>query len=116
MRFSIKSTLVAAGAAITMFGGLAMAQNTVIENAKDQCLIGEQSDGYLGVVDGKTISTEIEREMRSVNNQRKTAYANIAEQRSITVQQVGQIAAANLVEKAGSGECVEAADGWVRKP
>ena len=116
MRISVKSTLVAAAAALALSGGLAMAQNNVIESAKDQCLIGEQSDGYLGVVDGKTISTETEREMRSVNNQRKTAYANIAEQRGITVQQVGQIAAANLIEKANTGECVEATDGWVRKP
>ncbi|MCI5048369.1 MAG: YdbL family protein [Aquisalinus sp.] len=116
MRISVKSTLVATAAAIAMFGGLAMAQNTVIENAKDQCVIGEQADGYLGVVDGKSASTDVQREMREVNTKRKTAYANIAEQRGITVQQVGQIAAANLIEKAGSGECVEAGDGWVRKP
>ncbi|MGV6801643.1 MAG: YdbL family protein [bacterium] len=107
------------GLAITIVGflGMANAASPVIEEAKAQCIIGEQVNGYLGVVTGKQVSVDQAREMRSVNQKRKAFYADLAEKNGVTVEITAQLTAEKLIATAKSGQCVQDANGsWLQKP
>ena len=94
--------------------GAAHAASPVIENAKDQCIIGEQNDGYLGFVDGADGDANLRREVRSVNQQRKAAYSNLARRNGVTIDDAARATAERLINSAGSGECVQDASGdWI---
>ncbi len=111
------SKSVFAGAALAAMFGVAHALPAVVEDAKARCVVGEQSDGYLGIVDPAAASEEVKREVRSVNQQRKSAFASLAAQNGVTVEDTAAIAGKQLVEGAGAGQCVRKADGsWARQP
>ena len=114
MRFT---TLCRAGAVLilALFAPLtSVAANAVIDQAKAECLIGEQADGYLGVVAGKNPSAAVRREMRDINQQRKSAYTRLAERNGVTVEVTAALTAEKLIAQAGRGQCVRKADGsWV---
>ena len=106
----------AAFLALALSAAPAIAANDVIESAKNRCLIGEQLDGYLGFVDGASISDALRREVRDVNQRRKAAYANIARQNGVTLESIGTITGEKLISQADRGECVENEDGeWVKR-
>ena len=93
------------------------AASAAIEDAKADCIVGEQSDGYLGVVDGAVASEGVRREVRSTNQQRKAAYANLAAKNGVTIEDTAALTGKKLVENADSGECVQLPDGsWARQP
>ncbi|MEL6359917.1 MAG: YdbL family protein [Pseudomonadota bacterium] len=104
-------------AAIVSVGLLAQAAHAlprIVEDAKSECIVGEQNDGYLGFVDGADGSAELRREVRAINQQRKQAYARIAENRGVSIADAAVVAAQELINKSGAGECVQDADGdWV---
>jgi len=96
--------------------GAAHAASATIETAKSQCVVGEQIDGYLGVVDGATISQNVEREIRAVNQQRKAAYADLAGRNGVTIDDAEMLTAERLINAAPSGHCVQDSSGsWTRK-
>ena len=96
---------------------MAYAASAAIESAKSQCVVGEQSDGYLGVVDGAAASEAVRREVRSVNQQRKAAYANLAANNGVTIEDAAALTGKRLVEGAPSGQCVQLPDGsWAKQP
>ena len=66
--------LAAAGvlASASVTAAPAAAASAIVEQAKDQCLVGEQADGYLGFVPGADISTALRREVLDINQQRKS--------------------------------------------
>ncbi len=116
-RFSSMIKILSLSAFMLVFSQAAVAQNPTIETAKAQCLIGEQIDGYLGVVSGKKPTTEQLREMRSINQKRKIIYADLAKKNGVTVQVTAQLTAEKLIAKADPGECVQMADGkWAMVP
>ena len=95
---------------------LAHSASASIEGAKAECLIGERNDGYLGVVSGKSIDDALRREMRSINQQRKAAYARLAERNGVTIDVTARLTAEKLINGAGAGECVQNASGaWIKK-
>jgi uncharacterized protein YdbL (DUF1318 family) len=95
----------------------AHAASAAIEAAKAQCVIGEQIDGYLGVIDNVRADEELKREVRSVNQQRKAAYAELAAKNGVTIEQAAQVTAERLLNGAPSGHCIQSPDGgWVKKP
>lgn len=97
------------------FTAPALAASPAIESAKAQCVIGERKDGYLGVVSGKSASTVVLREMRSVNQQRRAAYERLAERNGVTIDVAAALTAERLINAAKSGECVQNAAGeWVK--
>ena len=96
---------------------MADAASAAIEDAKDNCIVGEQSDGYLGVVDGAAAGEGVRREVRSINQQRKSAYAQLAARNGVTIEDTAALTGKKLVENAGSGQCVQLPDGsWVKQP
>jgi hypothetical protein len=116
--FSMKKTLLM----LTAAGALAIsaavaAASPAIEQAKAQCVVGEQSDGYLGIVDASKADETLKREVRANNQQRKAIYADFAAQNGITVETAAAIFAEQQVNGAPSGQCVRDPNGtWIRKP
>lgn len=109
-------TALAAGFAV-LAGAVALAANKVIDDAKAQCTIGEQIDGYLGAVQGATPDADVQREMRSVNQQRKQVYVSLAQRNGVTPDVTAKLTAEKLINREPSGNCVQDAAGkWVKKP
>jgi uncharacterized protein YdbL (DUF1318 family) len=107
------------GALVALFAltGAALALSPRLEQAKARCVIGEQADGYLGVVGSAEADAEIRRELREVNQQRKAAYEQLAQTNGVTTEIAAQITAERLLNAAPSGQCIrDAAGQWVKKP
>lgn len=93
----------------------AAAANPIIDQAKNQCLIGEQADGYLGVVAGENPSAAQRREMRDVNQQRRAVYADLARRNGVSVEVTAQLTAEKLINQARPGQCVRDQQGqWIK--
>ena len=87
------------------------------DRAEAQCLIGERTDGYLGVVDGKSIDAALRREMDEVNQQRAAAYERLASKNGVSKQAAAMATAERLINTAPSGQCVQDGSGaWVKVP
>lgn len=114
-----KTVFMLTAAAFAAFGALAapaLAQGASIAQAKSQCVVGEKNDGYLGVIDNGAASAELRREVQSINQQRKSAYARLAERNGVTVEVTAKLTAEKLINQAPSGHCVQDASGrWLRK-
>lgn len=99
-------------AGASLLGGVALAASAAIEQAKDACVVGEKSDGYLGVVAGATASDELRREVRDVNQQRKTYYADLARENGVTVDVAAKLTAEKLIARSSRGQCVYVDGAW----
>jgi len=113
----MKNALIAIAAGLAaLAGAAAYAASALIEGAKADCVIGEQIDGYLGVVSGKSPSQQVVRELRSVNQQRKGVYADLAQRNGVTVEVTAKLTAEKLINQAPKGQCVQNGAGeWVKK-
>ncbi len=86
-----------------------------IDAAKQAGIVGEQSDGYLGLVRGDA-TPEVVSLVDEVNGKRRTAYEEIATRNGTPVEAVARLAGAKLVERAGPGEYVRDDTGkWKQK-
>jgi hypothetical protein len=84
-----------------------------LESAKRQGLVGEQPDGYLGAVRPSPEATEL---VRSVNEQRRQSYQDLAKRNGLSVDSVATLAGRKLMDRAAPGEYVKDASGrWVRR-
>ena len=92
----------------------AIAASAAVEQAKNNCVVGEQSDGYLGVVTGAEASAAIKREIRDINQQRKSAYADLARRNGVTTEVTAALTAEKLIAQTRPGQCYRNASGrWV---
>ncbi len=92
----------------------ALAASAIVEQAKDQCVVGEQADGYLGVVDGQIASADLRREIRDINQQRKAYYADIARRNGVSIEVTAALTAEKLISQAKPGQCVRDQNGrWI---
>ena len=57
MKKTIYMLTAAASAAFASVGGAAVAASAVVEQAKDDCVVGEQTDGYLGIIDDRAANS-----------------------------------------------------------
>jgi hypothetical protein len=97
--------------------GIAEAASAEIEAAKAQCIVGEQADGYLGIIDASKASEDLRRDVRANNQQRKALYADFAERNGVTIETAAALFAEKSVNQAPSGQCIRDADGtWYKKP
>jgi len=95
-----------------VFSGFIMAAS--LSPAKSAGLIGEQSNGYLGLV--KSASSEIKMLVKEVNNKRKARYKKIAVSKKISLGDVEKIAGRKAIEKTKSGNYIKrAGQGWSKK-
>ena len=94
---------------------LPAAYAATLQDAKAQGLVGEQRDGYVGLVVANA-PADIVALVRDVNNQRRQLYQQIAQQNGIPVEQVAALAYEKAVTATQSGHFIQNASGaWVRK-
>lgn len=87
-----------------------MASAMSLTEAKSQGLVGEQTDGYLGVV--KPGAEDV---VESVNAARRAEYESIAAGKNTSREVVEQLAAKQAYEKTLPGNYVQKPDGSWRK-
>jgi len=84
-----------------------------LDQAKQQGLVGEMTNGYLGVV---VESPEVISLVKMVNKKRKDIYLNLARKNKITMQQVTKLAGEKSISKTQAGHLIQNSAGkWVKK-
>ena len=84
-----------------------------LSDAKQQGLVGEMPNGYLGVV---VDNAEAKSLVMSVNKKRKSIYMNLARKTKITMQQVTALAGEKSLAKTQSGHLIKNTAGqWIKK-
>lgn len=83
-----------------------------LDQAKQQGLVGEKDNGYLGVV---VATSDVQSLVNDINAKRKNVYAKLAEKNGITVQQVEKLAAQKAYKKTSSGHYLWMNGKWVKK-
>ncbi len=88
-----------------------------LDGAKAQGLVGEQQNGYVGIVTA-TPAADLKALVDDVNLRRRSAYKDVVAQTpGATLSAVEKLAAAKLIGKTASGQFVQDAAGkWVKKP
>lgn len=84
-----------------------------LDDAKSKGLVGEKSNGYLGVIspgngEAQTLADE-------VNQKRRQAYEEIARRNGTSVNAVETLAGEKAVANTKPGNFVEGSGGWVKK-
>lgn len=86
-----------------------------LEDAKQAGLVGEQSDGYLGVVSSDAPPT-VQRMVDDINLKRREEYRAIANKNGTSLEAVEALVGQKLVNRAGRGEYVRLPSGqWVQR-
>ena len=84
-----------------------------LHDARAQGVVGEQSDGYVGVVAPAAGAQAL---ADSVNAQRKAEYEKISAANHQPVDVVAKLAAVQVIKKLDKGEYYQAADGsWTKR-
>lgn len=84
-----------------------------LDAAKSQGLVGEQPNGYLGVIKATPQAVELASE---VNDKRRQAYERIAQKNGITIEQVQKLAGQKAIDKTQAGNYVKSPSGqWLKK-
>lgn len=92
----------------------ALAQSMTLQQAQAQGLVGERTDGYVGIVKS---APDIDRLVDDTNLKRRQLYRDIARKNGIPLDAVEALAAEKAIQRAGSGEFIQDANGnWMRKP
>ncbi|MFT6092717.1 MAG: hypothetical protein ACJA2Q_000606 [Pseudohongiellaceae bacterium] len=91
------------------------AAGLTLQEAKEDGIIGERRDGYVGfVISG--VAAEVQEMVQDVNRQRRERYQQIAQQNRISVEQVSALAYDKAVEATQSGHYLQDQSGaWVKK-
>lgn len=88
----------------------AMAQ---LSDAKEEGLVGEKADGYLGVVESTGTAKQI---VEKINEARRKEYTRIANENDIAVADVELLAGKRAIERTKSGHYVKIDGEWKQKP
>ena len=99
------------------FTGLLLMSNVfamTLDDAKSAGLVGEQANGYLGIVSASA-GSEIKALVEDINSKRKTKYEEIASSKNIPLSQVEELAGAKVIERANPGEYVKSGSSWTKK-
>lgn len=113
-----KIILIAAGAAIALASGFVMtgvarAQSGPVAAALNAGTVGEQADGYLGIVG--SVGADVRSEVDAINIKRRAAYTQLASQRGVTVQDVAAATACQTLGRLKQGQAYRTTGGWQTK-
>jgi uncharacterized protein len=78
--------------------------------AKEQGLVGEQTNGMLGVV--KEPSSEVTALVKVINGKRKAAYQDIAQRNGTDVGSVQKLAGKKAIAKTPAGQFIQSGGQW----
>ena len=85
-----------------------------LDSAKQQGLVGEQTDGYVGAV-AASPSAEVKTLVADVNTKRRASYAAIASKNGTAVEAVAALAAQKLVDRVPPGQWIGDKGRWYQK-
>jgi uncharacterized protein YdbL (DUF1318 family) len=86
-----------------------------LEEAKSQGAVGEQPNGYLGVVQPGA-SAEVQALVNDVNQKRRQMYEDIARRNSTKLEAVEMLAGQTAIDNTRAGNFVRSPSGqWVKK-
>ena len=84
-----------------------------LSDAKEQGLIGEQSNGLLGVVES---SAQVKALVADINAKRLAKYKQLAEKNGMSLDQVSILAGEKTTKKTPAGQYIQNSSGqWVVK-
>lgn len=83
-----------------------------LDEAKQKGYVGEQTDGYLGIVKSAPDVPEL---VKDVNAKRKAKYQELAQKNGISLAQVEALAGKKAVEKTSAGHYILLDGQWVKK-
>jgi uncharacterized protein YdbL (DUF1318 family) len=87
----------------------------IVDAAKAQGVVGEQGDGFLGLVTGSADST-IAAAIAEINSGRAAVYRDAAAKSGVTPAAAGQAAAKQIFDRIPSGQYYKPIGGtWTRK-
>jgi uncharacterized protein YdbL (DUF1318 family) len=90
------------------------ADKATVDAAKAQGVVGEQADGYLGIVKGS--DPAVASAVSAINQGRAKLYASIAAKTGVSVQDAASATGVQLLAKTPPGQYFKtAAGGWARK-
>jgi len=110
MRNSTKGLLILA---LALFAAPAVLADG-LDTYKASGEVGEQLDGYVGIVTGSP-SAEVKATVDDINKKRRTKYASIAKERGLNVSQVAALAGKKLATRTPSGQYIRDDTGKWRK-
>ncbi|SEI72508.1 hypothetical protein SAMN05421831_108123 [Allopseudospirillum japonicum] len=97
----------------TQVHAMSLSQATqMLDKAKTQGWVGEQFDGYLGVIKANAQTQDL---ASTINQARQQEYQRIANKHGLTLQQVAQRAGQKAIARTPAGQYIKTASGWVRK-
>ena len=82
-------------------------------SAKSQGLVGEQTNGYLGVVKNQNNAQDI---VQLINNARKEQYQKLAQSHKVPLSEIELLAGKKAIEKTPSGLFIQINGQWIKKP
>ncbi|WP_372870412.1 YdbL family protein [Shewanella sp.] len=105
----MKRLMLITAAALLSFNAFAMD----LQEAKSQGYLGEQQNGYLGLV---TDNAEARAVMEEVNAKRRAHYEKIAAKNKIATADVAKMAAEKAMKAADKGHFIQDESGkWIKK-
>ncbi|OCG70271.1 hypothetical protein A9G43_08505 [Gilliamella sp. Occ3-1] len=83
-----------------------------LSQAKAQGIVGEQADGYLGVVKNEGNASEI---AQLINQARKEQYQKVSAESNVPLSEVEKKAGSKAQEKTPAGQYIKRQDQWLKK-
>jgi uncharacterized protein YdbL (DUF1318 family) len=97
-----------------LFSSIAFALS--LDEAKQEGLVGEKNNGYLGIV---TVQNDAQADVQSliddINAKRKAVYVKLAAKNGITLKQIEKLAAEKAYKKTSSGHYLWMNAKWAKK-
>lgn len=100
------------GVVVTALASPSRAQNLSLDQARAQGLVGEEQNGYLGVVQNAPGVSAL---VQSVNAQRRLHYESIAAQNGVPLSVVEAQAGQSLISRLPGGAYYRANGSWARR-
>lgn len=113
-----KTTYLICGLLVLLLGsGAALAMNlnqamSALPAAKSAGQLGEQPNGYLGVVSNAGDAAEI---ARQINAARKAEYQKVARDNGVALSDVELIAGQKAIDRTPSGQYIQVNGQWTKK-
>jgi len=98
------------GAALLLVSSVVSAID--LDSAKQQGLVGEKDNGYLGIVVERN---DVQQLVNYINNKRKDIYRDLANKNNLTLEQVEKLAAQKAYDKTLSGNYLWVNGEWQKK-
>ncbi len=115
----MRRVILAAGLVLGLAAGPVFAQSSAdkatVDAAKTSGVLGEQADGYLGIVHGSA-DPAVSAAMAAINAGRAATYSSIAAKSGVSSEAAGQATGQQLIGRLPAGEYYKPLNGsWTRK-